>query len=129
SAARPWSQCFSHPLREERCSPPRALAVDGSASRHPISPEIYGLNFADAPLVAEHAPPVPPRPARPASSASACAAFRRGRASSCALARASNGQGLLAGLERRAVTHTVGAMLNRALRERISAVPAGDWQP
>ena len=38
------------------------------------------------------------------------------------------GQGFLAELERRAVTYTVGAMLNRALRERISAVPAGEWQ-
>lgn len=39
------------------------------------------------------------------------------------------GQGLLAELERRAITYTVGAMLNRALRERISAIPDGDWQP
>jgi hypothetical protein len=35
---------------------------------------------------------------------------------------------LLAELERRRVTYTVGAMLNRALRERISAVPGDDWQ-
>src|SRR5581483_10367793 len=35
-----------------------ALAVDGNADRHAISPEIYGLNFADASLAAELALPV-----------------------------------------------------------------------
>lgn len=39
------------------------------------------------------------------------------------------GKGFLAELERRAITYTVGAMLNRALRERIAQVPEGDWQP
>jgi Transposase DDE domain group 1 len=38
------------------------------------------------------------------------------------------GQGFLAELERREVTYTVGAMLNRALRERIGAVPDAAWQ-
>src|SRR5207248_7449568 len=35
-----------------------ALAVDGSADRHAISPDIYGLNFADSSLAAELALPV-----------------------------------------------------------------------
>ena len=39
------------------------------------------------------------------------------------------GKGFLAELERRRITYTVGAMLNRALRERITAVPEGDWRP
>lgn len=39
------------------------------------------------------------------------------------------GKGFLAELERRAITYTVGAMLNRALRERISQVAAGEWRP
>ena len=38
------------------------------------------------------------------------------------------GQGFLGELERRAITYTVGAPLNRALRERIGAVPEGEWQ-
>lgn len=39
------------------------------------------------------------------------------------------GKAFLAELERRAITYTVGARLNRPLRERISHVSAGDWQP
>src|SRR3954454_17758557 len=35
-----------------------ALAVDGSADRHAISPDIYGLNYADPALAAELALPV-----------------------------------------------------------------------
>lgn len=38
------------------------------------------------------------------------------------------GQGFLAELEQRRITYTVGAMLNRALRERIGAVPDEDWE-
>jgi hypothetical protein len=38
------------------------------------------------------------------------------------------GQGFLAELELRRITYTVGAMLNRALRERIVAVPDEAWQ-
>ena len=38
------------------------------------------------------------------------------------------GKGFLAELEQRGITYTVGAQLNRALKERISAVPAGQWQ-
>ena len=39
------------------------------------------------------------------------------------------GHGFLAELERRRITYTVGAMLNRSLKERISAVPEADWRP
>lgn len=39
------------------------------------------------------------------------------------------GKNFLAELERRAITCTVGAQLNRALKERISAVAEPDWQP
>jgi hypothetical protein len=39
------------------------------------------------------------------------------------------GQPFLGALERRAITYTVGAQLNRALRERIGAVAERDWQP
>ena len=39
------------------------------------------------------------------------------------------GKRFLAELERRGITYTVGAMLNRALRERISAIAETDWQP
>lgn len=35
-----------------------ALAVDGAAERHPISPDIYGMNFAEAGLAAELGLPV-----------------------------------------------------------------------
>jgi hypothetical protein len=38
------------------------------------------------------------------------------------------GKDFLAELEQRQVTYTVGAQLNRALRERIAAVAADDWQ-
>jgi hypothetical protein len=38
------------------------------------------------------------------------------------------GKDFLAELERRGISYTVGAMLNRTLRERISAVAAHDWQ-
>ena len=39
------------------------------------------------------------------------------------------GQAFLGELEAKAITYTVGAMLNRALKERISALVEGDWQP
>ena len=35
-----------------------ALAVDANADRHPISPDIYGLNFADPALAGELSLPV-----------------------------------------------------------------------
>src|SRR5512144_1894007 len=35
-----------------------ALAVDAAADQHPISPDIYGLNFADPKLAAELRLPV-----------------------------------------------------------------------
>jgi DDE family transposase len=38
------------------------------------------------------------------------------------------GKGFLAELERRQITYTVGAQLNRVLRERIAAVADTDWQ-
>jgi DDE family transposase len=38
------------------------------------------------------------------------------------------GKSFLGELERRAITYTVGAQLNRALKERISVVPAADWR-
>jgi hypothetical protein len=38
------------------------------------------------------------------------------------------GNGFLAELERRRITYTIGAQLNRALRERIGAVCDDDWQ-
>jgi hypothetical protein len=38
------------------------------------------------------------------------------------------GKGFLAELERRQITYTIGAMLNRALKEPISAVLERDWQ-
>ena len=39
------------------------------------------------------------------------------------------GQGFLGELERRGITYSVGAQLNRALKERIGTVAEGDWQP
>lgn len=44
--------------REELPPLPLAVSIDVSAGRHPISPLIYGLNFADAGLAAELALPV-----------------------------------------------------------------------
>ncbi len=38
------------------------------------------------------------------------------------------GKGFLAELERRRITYTIGAQLNRALRERIASVGEADWQ-
>ncbi len=57
--------------------------------------------------------------------------LRRLPAGVCVFLRADEGfygKGFLAELERRPITYTVGAMLNRALKERISAVPGWDWQ-
>src|SRR6266508_3075459 len=39
------------------------------------------------------------------------------------------GKDFLAECERRRITYTIGAQLNRALRERIAAVVDDDWQP
>jgi hypothetical protein len=48
-----WFACLAIPLLSS-CDPaPLALAVDASVKQHPISPYIYGLNFADETLATD----------------------------------------------------------------------------
>jgi hypothetical protein len=50
--------CIALPTADARAATGPALAVDGEAGRHPISPLIYGMNFAEPGIASEIALPV-----------------------------------------------------------------------